>query len=66
MGCFSLLFDVAMDISHGKFIPGKVRLPAPRQFPAVKGSFTMVKVSRVTAPYVHTMWDRFTLNIINM
>ena len=46
-----------MDISHGKFIPGKVRSHAPRQFPAVK-------VSRVTAPYVHSIRDSVTLNII--
>ena len=41
-----------------------IRSHAPSQFPAVKGSFTTVKVSRVTSPYVHTMRDSFALNIM--
>ena len=40
-----------MDISHGKFISGKVWSHAPRQFTAEKGSFITVKVSCVTTPY---------------
>ena len=43
-------FDGNMDISHEKFISGKVRSHPPRQLPAVKGSFTTGKVSCVTAP----------------
>ena len=39
----------------------KVRSHAPRQFPAVKGSFTMVKVSPVTAPIIECLQAHFIL-----
>ena len=43
-------FDVNMDISHGKFISGKSSHTHHANLPAVKGSFTTVKRSRVAAP----------------
>ena len=53
MGYFFLPFDVAMDISHVKFISEKSgHTHPPSQFTAVTGSFTTVKVSRVTAPNI--------------
>ena len=39
-----------MDIYHGKFTLGNVGHTCKMQFPVVKGKFTMVKVSHVTAP----------------
>ena len=47
MGDFFLLFDVTMDISHGKFISGQSGHTHHANFP-----FSTVKVSRVTAPIV--------------
>ena len=47
------LFDVFMDIYHGKFTSGNVGHNHKIQFPVVKGQFTTVKVSRLTAPYVN-------------
>ena len=42
-----------MDISYVKFIAEKAgHAHPPRQFTVVKGSFTTVKVSRVTAPNI--------------
>ena len=52
MAGFFLLFDVTMDISHGKFISGKSGHTHHAKLPHVKGSFTTVKVSRVTAPNI--------------
>ena len=52
MAGFFLLFDVTIDISHGKFISGKSGHTHHAKLPHVKGSFTTVKVSRVTAPNV--------------
>ena len=49
MGDFFFLFDVTMDIFHGKFISGKSGHTHHAKFTAGQGSFTTVKVSRVTA-----------------
>ena len=43
MGGFFALFDVTMDISHGKFISGKSgHVTRTEAIPTVKGSFTKV------------------------
>ena len=51
MGGFFLLFDVTMDISHGKFILGQSGHHA--NYP-----FSTVKVSRVTAPIVKLFYEK--------
>ena len=62
MGGLFLLFDVTVDLSYVltweefKNFLGNVQSHAPRQFPGVKGSFTSVKVSRVTAPVIRRFW----------
>ena len=54
MGAFFVLSYVSIDtgILHGKFTFGKVRSHTLTQFPAIKGSFTTVKVSHVAAPII--------------
>ena len=44
------IFDISMDIYHGKFTLRNASHTHKMQFPIVKGKFTMVKVSHVTAP----------------
>ena len=53
MGGFFLLFDVTMDISHGKFISGQSGHTHHANFP-----FSTVKVSRVTAPIVKLFYEK--------
>ena len=53
MGDFFLLFDVTMDISHGKFISGQSGHTHHANFP-----FSTVKVSRVTAPIVKLFYEK--------
>ena len=61
MGGLFLLFDVTVVISYVltweefKNFLGNVQSQAPRQFPGVKGSFTPVKVSHVTAPIIRRL-----------
>ena len=43
MGAFFILFDISMDILHGKFISGKYGDMHHTKCLAVKGSFTTVK-----------------------
>ena len=43
MGAFFILFDISMDILHGKFISGKYGDMHHTKFLTGKGSFTTVK-----------------------
>ena len=43
MGAFFILFDISMDILHGKFISGKYGDMHHTKFLMGKGSFTTVK-----------------------
>ena len=48
---FVFFFSVSMFMKHGKFTSGNP-VDTLTQFPAVKGSFTTVKVSRVATPLI--------------
>ena len=53
MGGFFLLFDVTMDIFHGKFTLGQSGHTHHANYP-----FSTVKVSRVTAPIVKLFYEK--------
>ena len=51
MGGCVLLFEVTMDISHGKFnLSWETPVTRTTPIPRGKGLFTTIKMSRVTAP----------------
>ena len=52
MGAFLVLFSRIHGYLTRDIYLGKVRSHTLTQFPALKGSLTTVKVSRVTAPYI--------------
>ena len=57
MGASPDLFDVSMEICHGKFTLGNVGHTHLMQFPVVKGSPTLVKVLRVSSPIMPLNWE---------